>query len=126
VHIADTVAKARAHARDGFTPILDRRKRAFPWQFTHAVPRGGSVEDITFDHMADIGGIIVGDPDTVAAQVKAIYDEIGGFGALLLIAGHDVATREQRVRSWKLFMQHVAPRLADLDPDRAKPVSALF
>jgi alkanesulfonate monooxygenase SsuD/methylene tetrahydromethanopterin reductase-like flavin-dependent oxidoreductase (luciferase family) len=126
VHVSDSVAKARAQVRDGFTPILDRRKRAFPWQFTHAVPPGGTVEDITFDYMADIGGIVVGDPDTVAEQLKAIYDEIGGFGTLLLIAGHDVGTPEQRVRSWRLFMQHVAPRFADLDPDRKQPVAALF
>jgi alkanesulfonate monooxygenase SsuD/methylene tetrahydromethanopterin reductase-like flavin-dependent oxidoreductase (luciferase family) len=126
VHVAETVEKAKAQARDGFTPILDRRKHAFPWQFTHAIPEGGTIEDITFDHMVDIGGILVGDPDSVTEHLKALYDEIGGFGTLLVIAGHDVATREQRARSWRLFMQHVAPRVRDLDPDRTKPAEVLY
>jgi hypothetical protein len=42
-----------------------------------------------------------------------------GFGVLLLLAGKDWDTREQRERSMQLFMSDVAPRLANLDPDRA-------
>jgi hypothetical protein len=38
---------------------------------------------------------------------------------LLLLAGKDWGTREQRERSMQLFMSDVAPRLANLDPDRA-------
>lgn len=51
--------------------------------------------------------------------IKNLYDEIGGFGVLLLLAGKDWDTREQRERSMQLFMSDVAPRLANLDPDRA-------
>jgi hypothetical protein len=51
--------------------------------------------------------------------IKNVYDEIGGFGVLLLLAGKDWDTREQRERSMQLFMSDVAPRLANLDPDRA-------
>jgi hypothetical protein len=51
--------------------------------------------------------------------IKNLYDEIGGFGVLLLLAGKDWGTREQRERSMRLFMSDVAPRLAILDPDRA-------
>ena len=31
-------------------------------------------------------------------MIKNLYDEIGGFGVLLLLAGKDWGTREQRER----------------------------
>jgi hypothetical protein len=47
------------------------------------------------------------------------YKESGGFGTLLLVLGKDFGTRQQRMKSLKLFMREVAPRLRDLNPDRA-------
>jgi alkanesulfonate monooxygenase SsuD/methylene tetrahydromethanopterin reductase-like flavin-dependent oxidoreductase (luciferase family) len=67
--------------------------------------------------MADVGSIFVGDSDTVYQGLKAFYDEIGGFGTLLLMIGKDAGTPRQRRRSLRLFMQEVAPRLATLNPD---------
>jgi hypothetical protein len=48
-----------------------------------------------------------------------LADEIGGFGVLLLLAGEDWGTYEQRMRSMHLFMSEVAPRLVNLNPDDA-------
>ena len=44
--------------------------------------------------------------------IKNVYDEVGGFGMLLLITGKDWGTLEQRTRSMERFMAEVAPRLA--------------
>jgi alkanesulfonate monooxygenase SsuD/methylene tetrahydromethanopterin reductase-like flavin-dependent oxidoreductase (luciferase family) len=126
IHVADSVKRARAEVRDALIPMIELRKRTFSWQFERWLPPSGRLEDVTFDYMADVGAILVGDPETVYQGIKAAYDEIGGFGVLLLIAGKDVATRQQRFRSWRLFMQHVAPRLADLEPDRRRPLQAVF
>ena len=71
------------------------------------------------NYMIDRGAFFCGDPDTVYNQIKELYDEIGGFGVLLLIAGKDWGNREQRHRSMRLFMSDVAPRLAQLNPDNA-------
>ena len=71
------------------------------------------------EYMIDQGAFFCGDPDTVYRGIQALYDEIGGFGVLLLLAGKDWGTREQRERSMRLFMSDVAPRLANLDPDSA-------
>jgi alkanesulfonate monooxygenase SsuD/methylene tetrahydromethanopterin reductase-like flavin-dependent oxidoreductase (luciferase family) len=118
VHVSDSVKQARAEVRDSYSPLLARRKGDFPWQFQRLVPAGGTLADVTFDSMADVGSILVGDPDTVYQSIKGLYDEVGGFGVLLLMVGKDAGTREQRLRSMRLFMQDVAPRLGDLDPDR--------
>jgi alkanesulfonate monooxygenase SsuD/methylene tetrahydromethanopterin reductase-like flavin-dependent oxidoreductase (luciferase family) len=117
VHISDSVKKARAEVRDTLTPLLERRKRDFPWQFRRLVPPGGTLEDVTFDYLLEAGSIFVGDPDHVREGLQRAYAESGGFGVLLLMVGKDAGTRQQRTRSLRLFMEHVAPRLADLEPD---------
>jgi alkanesulfonate monooxygenase SsuD/methylene tetrahydromethanopterin reductase-like flavin-dependent oxidoreductase (luciferase family) len=111
VYVADSVAAAKrelAHA--DLSHAYGRMQ--------HLVPPGGSNADLTFDKMIDRGVFICGDPDTVYDGIKHVYDELGGFGTLLLIVGKDWATFEQRTRSMERFMAEVAPRLARLDPDK--------
>jgi alkanesulfonate monooxygenase SsuD/methylene tetrahydromethanopterin reductase-like flavin-dependent oxidoreductase (luciferase family) len=105
---------ARDEVRDDVSPLVDRHKREQPWQYKYCVPPGGTTEDVTFDHLVDIGVYHVGDPDTVYRELEEEYKQIGGFGYLLLTAGRPIGTREQRSRSWKLFMEEVAPRLEAL------------
>ena len=76
------------------------------------------------DAYVDSGFYILGDPDTVAAQLKDFFDASGGFGTLLIVTGKDWATREKRTRSLKLFMEQVAPQLRDLEPAHPDPATA--
>jgi alkanesulfonate monooxygenase SsuD/methylene tetrahydromethanopterin reductase-like flavin-dependent oxidoreductase (luciferase family) len=110
IYVADSVAQAK---RDLAGADL---KHAYS-RMQHLVPPGGSSADLTFDRFIDSGFFICGDPDTVYEGIKRFYDDVGGFGTLLLITGKDWATREQRTRSMERFMAEVAPRLAGLDPD---------
>jgi limonene 1,2-monooxygenase len=75
-------------------------------------------ERVTFDQLAEAGVYHLGDPDTVARQLREFYDEAGGFGTLLIVTGKDWSTREKRARSLRLFMEQVAPQLRDLSPVR--------
>ncbi|MGZ9129856.1 MAG: LLM class flavin-dependent oxidoreductase [Candidatus Binatia bacterium] len=75
--------------------------------------------DLTMEYMIDRGAFFCGDADTVYHRIKNLYDEIGGFGVLLLLAGKDWGGRAQRERSMRRFMTEVAPRLANLNPDVA-------
>jgi alkanesulfonate monooxygenase SsuD/methylene tetrahydromethanopterin reductase-like flavin-dependent oxidoreductase (luciferase family) len=126
IHVSDSVKKAKEEIRDSMTPHIERRKRDFAWQFNRCMPPSGKIEDVTFDYLVDSGVYFVGDPDTVAHQVKDLYREVGGFGVLLLTAGKDIGSRQQRARSLRLFAQHVAPRLVDTDPDREGELEAVF
>jgi limonene 1,2-monooxygenase len=74
-------------------------------------------EDVTFDQLAEAGIYYLGDPDSVAKQLRDFYEEAGGFGTLLIVTGKKWATREKVFRSLRLFMDHVAPKLRDLVPD---------
>ncbi len=81
---------------------------------TFAVSPAGSA-DVTFDDLVALGRYVVGDPERVFALLRDLYVESGGFGTLLLVVGKDWATRAKRERSLRLFMQEVAPRLAELE-----------
>ncbi|MFM2128726.1 MAG: hypothetical protein RL477_272 [Pseudomonadota bacterium] len=83
----------------------------------HFVPQGGRRDDVTMVSLMKKGEFFGGSPDTVYRGIRDFYDECGGFGTLLLVAGRNWGTTEQRRRSWTLFMREVAPRLARLDPD---------
>ena len=84
----------------------------------HFIPEGGTRDDLTMAKLIQSDEFFVGSPDTVYEGLKNFYDEVGGFGTLLIVAGRDWGTWEQRKRSWRLFMEEVAPRLAKLDADR--------
>ena len=77
-----------------------------------------SNDTVTFDELADAGIYHLGDPDTVARELREFYEACGGFGTLLIVAGKKWATREKVHRSMRLFMEHVVPKLRDLVPVR--------
>ena len=57
---------------------------------------------------------IVGDPQEVADQVRALYEHVGGFGTLLAItADSDDASWD--LESLSLLAEEVGPRIADLN-----------
>ena len=110
VYVCDSVAEAKRDLRDA------ELRHAYG-RMQHVVPPGGSNDDLTFEKLIDRGFFFCGDPDTVYDGLRNLYDEVGGFGKLLLIYGKDWGTLEQRCRSMERFMAEVAPRLAALDPD---------
>jgi alkanesulfonate monooxygenase SsuD/methylene tetrahydromethanopterin reductase-like flavin-dependent oxidoreductase (luciferase family) len=122
VYVADSVAEAKAHVRAGvdrdnvedIAEFADRHLKYY-------IPAGKTVEDVTFDDLVDQRWFILGDPDTVYRGIMRLYEEVGGFGTLLIVTGKDWTTREQSARSLRLFAEHVMPRLATLDPDAEVP-----
>jgi limonene 1,2-monooxygenase len=114
VYVADTDRAARDDMRASFNERIRWDIANAPHHQTDRVPAGGSLDDITFDYLADTRNIIVGDPQTVTRSLEAFYHECGGFGVLNLHAGRDYATPEKLARSMTLFMSEVAPRLQKL------------
>ena len=55
---------------------------------------------------------IAGSPDDVAEQIRELYDQVGGFG-VLLVMGHEWKPREKWLRSMRLLIEEVMPRLND-------------
>jgi alkanesulfonate monooxygenase SsuD/methylene tetrahydromethanopterin reductase-like flavin-dependent oxidoreductase (luciferase family) len=64
---------------------------------------------LTLEYLAD-NLWLIGDPDEVVRKIRALRDEVGGFGTLLVI-GHEWEPREAWKRSMRLLAEDVLPRL---------------
>ena len=52
----------------------------------------------------------MGDPDEVVRRIRALREEVGDFGTLLVV-GHEWEPREAWMRSMRLLVDEVLPRL---------------
>jgi alkanesulfonate monooxygenase SsuD/methylene tetrahydromethanopterin reductase-like flavin-dependent oxidoreductase (luciferase family) len=114
LHVAPTVEQARADARHG------AMARAFREYVLPLVRSSGRVsvfkvdpnmsdDDVTVDYLID-NVWIVGDPPTVTARLQRLYDDIGGFGTLIMLA-YDWQPTEVGARSMELLVNEVLPNL---------------
>lgn len=120
VHVSDTDKAAREEIRQPLEPWVQYIRSA-PISTRHLRPRlapGMELADVTFDYLVDSGVYFVGSPETVIGRIRELYDEVDGFGVLLLEVGRGNGSRELRERCWSMVMKDVAPQLADLDGNR--------
>jgi alkanesulfonate monooxygenase SsuD/methylene tetrahydromethanopterin reductase-like flavin-dependent oxidoreductase (luciferase family) len=119
VYLADSRGAAMDDLRDDINYELGyQMKRGLIRVITSSYGLKLKGDTVTFDELAETGIYCLGDPDTVVKQLRQFYDESGGFGTLLIVAGKKWATPEKVARSMRLFMEHVAPKLRDLVPVR--------
>ena len=124
IYVAETDAEARNDMRENYNSVIKWEIVNTPHHQTERIPKGGTLEDITFDYLCDTGNLFIGSPDTVTKMVETYYDQTGGFGTLLFHCGRDYVSREKWARSARLFMEQVAPRVRHLDPDAAALASS--
>jgi hypothetical protein len=55
--------------------------------------------------------MMAGTPDQVVAQVRAVYDHVGGFGHLLNMGQAGFLEHDETVHGIKMFAREVYPRL---------------
>ena len=105
MHIAETREQAYAEVQYGIETWFRyfQKTAAFPQM---AVEGGDAKEMIDFINEAGIGAI--GTVEDARAQVQRLWDQSGGFGAMLLL-GHEWANPQATRRSWELIAQHVMP-----------------
>ena len=99
---------------DYFLPLLSLTRGLNGLKMEEAMPDSA----ITLDYLCD-NVWLVGSPETVARKIRALYDEIGGFGGLL-IGATDWPDASIWDRSMRLFATDVAPRIADLGTAAAR------
>ena len=63
---------------------------------------------------------LVGSPDTVAEKLEAMYEQVGGFGTLLVFGFDYKHKPEAWHNSLRLLKHEVMPRLKHLDADLIK------
>jgi alkanesulfonate monooxygenase SsuD/methylene tetrahydromethanopterin reductase-like flavin-dependent oxidoreductase (luciferase family) len=78
--------------------------------------------DVTVEYCARHNWL-VGAPRTVAEKIEKVYEDVGGFGQLLVF-GFDYADDPQAWRhSLRLIQEEVKPRVAHLRPEATKAVA---
>lgn len=107
IYVCDTIAEAKRDLHDADLGSARNRLDEF-------LPKGKQRAELTIDDLIDSGCFIVGPPDRVTKMLMEYYEECGGFGTLLLLAGKDWATPEKRERSMRAIMSEVAPKFAAL------------
>lgn len=127
IYVAETKAEARRAAREGFLKTFwdDYAFSYFAQKpemiDLYRVPGADPNAPVTAEYMIENGVWFVGDPDSVAAQIREQFEACGGFGTLLQI-GMDYSDPESRdgwMRSMQLLAQEVMPRVQDLVPASA-------
>jgi alkanesulfonate monooxygenase SsuD/methylene tetrahydromethanopterin reductase-like flavin-dependent oxidoreductase (luciferase family) len=119
VYLADSRRQALDDLRAAFNNELSfQKKRGFIRLINASYGLSLVEEEVNFDQLAEVGLYYIGDPDTVARELREFYDASGGFGTLLIVTGKNWATQEKVFRSMRMFMEHVAPKLRDLLPMR--------
>ncbi len=122
VHVAETTEEARNHALNHgmarsysqyFLPLLRKLK------FLSLIKPEESMPDeaVTIDYLLD-NHWVVGDPEYCFERIRQVYDRVGGFGTLLLVA-QDWDPPEIGWKSLELFSKEVAPKLRGLVPNGA-------
>jgi alkanesulfonate monooxygenase SsuD/methylene tetrahydromethanopterin reductase-like flavin-dependent oxidoreductase (luciferase family) len=115
VFIAETTAEARRQALSGpmardwdgyFFPLVKKGRGLEVLKQDTATPDSA----ISVEYLADHTWL-VGDPDEVVRRIRALRQEVGDFGTLLVI-GHEWEPRKAWERSMQLLVHDVLPRLS--------------
>jgi alkanesulfonate monooxygenase SsuD/methylene tetrahydromethanopterin reductase-like flavin-dependent oxidoreductase (luciferase family) len=134
VYVGDSEAQARAGAEKILWYI---RANKVPQQFSfppgYAPPQAftrimrGQLGDqhanfsarATVEGTINAGLLMAGTPDQVHAQIRKMYDHVGGFGHLLIMGQAGFLDHDETARSIRNFARHVFPRLKAEMPDNA-------
>ncbi|MCW0213415.1 MAG: LLM class flavin-dependent oxidoreductase [Pseudonocardia sp.] len=60
------------------------------------------------EQYAESGRALIGTPDDAIAYIDSLLEQSGGFGTFLML-GHDWASPERTINSYRLFARHVIP-----------------
>ncbi|MFT5175442.1 MAG: alkanesulfonate monooxygenase SsuD [Gammaproteobacteria bacterium] len=77
--------------------------------------------DVTVEYCAEHNWLI-GSPDTVREKIEKVYDEVGGFGSLLVFCFDYADHPEQWHQSLSMLSQEVLPKLQHLKPTSATSI----
>jgi alkanesulfonate monooxygenase SsuD/methylene tetrahydromethanopterin reductase-like flavin-dependent oxidoreductase (luciferase family) len=84
------------------------------------VGRTDAMRQKSLEFLKEEGVIVYGTPDSVAAQIKRLYDLVGGFDHLLMMQQAGWLDHARTVKSMTLFAKEVYPQIRDLA--RTKPL----
>jgi alkanesulfonate monooxygenase SsuD/methylene tetrahydromethanopterin reductase-like flavin-dependent oxidoreductase (luciferase family) len=88
------------------------------------VGRTDAMRQKSLEFLKEEGVIVYGTPDSVAAQIKRLYDLVGGFDHLLMMQQAGWLDHARTVKSMTLFAKDVYPQIQDLARTRPLELAA--
>ena len=76
----------------------------------------GTLIGISTEQAMARGILFAGSPDTVYEQIMRFYDEVGGFGHLVMVGRSGFMNHAEAEKGIKLFAKEVLPRLREIAP----------
>ena len=73
-----------------------------------------ALRQVSLEEQRDLGVVMYGTPDQVAAQIKLEYERIGGFDQLLMMMQAGFLDHKRTVSNIRLFAKEVLPQIKDL------------
>ena len=70
-------------------------------------------EAVDVEYLADHMWLI-GSPDTVSNKIRKLYNDVGGFGSLLVLVYDHWQNQKGWEKSTRLLAEEVMPQVADL------------
>jgi alkanesulfonate monooxygenase SsuD/methylene tetrahydromethanopterin reductase-like flavin-dependent oxidoreductase (luciferase family) len=117
VYVGETPESAREEARIVLGQPWDEHqwinRKAGGLLATQKLDPSMTDEAVNVDYMVE-NAWIVGDPQECADKIRQLYQDVGGFGTLLVIT-YDPDDHSLVQRSLRLLMEEVGPRLKDLE-----------
>jgi alkanesulfonate monooxygenase SsuD/methylene tetrahydromethanopterin reductase-like flavin-dependent oxidoreductase (luciferase family) len=117
VYVGETSEQARRDVLDGvmardfehyFFPMLRKQKQMIMFKPDNSMPDEAVTLDYVYNNIW-----IAGDADEVTAKLRRLYDDVGGFGTLLVI-GHEWTPKDKWVRSMRRLAEDIIPSLPDV------------
>jgi limonene 1,2-monooxygenase len=65
-------------------------------------------EEAFVERYTEAGGVVIGTPDDAIEYIEGLIEQSGGFGTFLML-GHDWASPERTINSYRLFAEKVIP-----------------
>jgi alkanesulfonate monooxygenase SsuD/methylene tetrahydromethanopterin reductase-like flavin-dependent oxidoreductase (luciferase family) len=90
-----------------------------PPELTPAAWRAGASKrpvNLTVEALVKQGQMFAGNPDTVAGQIKAFRERVGGVGRIIMMTRQGLVTHDEATRSFNRAAKEVLPQLVDLPP----------
>lgn len=109
VHVSDSKNAAMNEIRAGVAETYEKYLYFAGSYGQFKKHRDMPTEDLTFEWLVDNVPWIVGSPKDCIEQIHDLYDDVGGFGSLLMFDRSSWTTTALKHRSWELFARQVIP-----------------
>ena len=119
MHLAETREKARADMGHGLLKLVRYFEKLGGEDLASIRTLDAAVEQWTERGLTLLGRAIIGTPDDAITRLRALEQQSGGYGAVLLLA-HDCASPKSSLESYELFARHVLPALRDENRGRVE------